>query len=194
MLEHLRRFAHTVVIEHLRGQRYTRYRGLELMGHIVDEIILHLCQFLLPERHDYSIDRKDQQQDREEKRRNKELDGMINIVLLIREIDLYVIDPCPAVVGKQSLNKSVVLVGLLRIVTRSLVDHASHAVHYGEFKWQCYTIGRKLRLQQIGHYRRVSPLLNRQAAGLAYDIDHNLIEQRTLIDVLRAYSVSERHR
>ena len=49
--EHFRRFGHRLVLQHLRRKRYCRYRSLELMRHIVYEVILHLGNFLVPDSH-----------------------------------------------------------------------------------------------------------------------------------------------
>ena len=55
MLEHLWRFTYRRIFQHLCRQGNGRYRCLKFMCHIIDKVILHLRQLLLPE---YDINRK----------------------------------------------------------------------------------------------------------------------------------------
>ena len=57
MLEHLWRFTYRRIFQHLCRQGNGRYRCLKFMCHIIDKVILHLRQLLLPE---YDINRKDE--------------------------------------------------------------------------------------------------------------------------------------
>ena len=88
MLEHSRRLAHSRVFQHLCRQRNRRYRRLELVRHIVDEIILHLRQLLLAE---YDVNRKDerhQQYKSKYHRRYHKPDRIEDIILLSRKMYL----------------------------------------------------------------------------------------------------------
>lgn len=72
MLKHGRRFTYGRIIQHLGSQRNSRDRCLEFMSHIVNEIILYLCQFLLTENDVYGKNKSHQQYQR------KIIDGIMN--------------------------------------------------------------------------------------------------------------------
>ena len=72
LLEHGGTLAHALVVEHLCRQAYGGYGRLEFVCHVVDEIVLHLGQFLLPEGHDNGVDEYYQQNECEGERRHHE--------------------------------------------------------------------------------------------------------------------------
>ena len=73
MLHHVGRLRDRRVIEHLRSKRNTRDRSLELMRHIVDEVVLDLAQLLLSEHHIDDKNEKHQHYQGEHKRRDHEM-------------------------------------------------------------------------------------------------------------------------
>ena len=82
MLEHLGALAHAVVVQHLRGNRDGRDGCLELVRHVVDEVVLDLAQLLLPEGHGDGIQEHAQQQEGECQRGHQELHRREDVVAL----------------------------------------------------------------------------------------------------------------
>ena len=82
MLKRLGRLTDRLVVEHLSGERNGGDGSLEFMRHVVDEIIFHLRDFLLPEGHNDCIEEYYQDHKGEDKRWNHKLHRTENVFRL----------------------------------------------------------------------------------------------------------------
>ena len=132
MLEHLGALAHAVVVEHLRGNRDGRDGCLELVRHVVDEVVLDLAQLLLPEGHGDGIQEHTQQQEGECQRGHQELHRREDVVALGGEHDVQRVLLALRVIGEKHQAVNV----LLRHwgVAAGLIDDTVGAVHDRKLK------------------------------------------------------------
>ena len=103
------------------------------MGHVVDKVVFHLRQLLLPESQDDCAHEGDKQNEGEDKRRYHEAYGVKDVVALGREVDLEVVHLVFRVVGEEGLDEHRVLVAERWLIACRAVDDCSHAVDYREF-------------------------------------------------------------
>jgi len=74
------------------------------VGHVVDEVVLHLRQTLLPEQGDHREDKGDQEDEREEQRGDEKIQLAIHVVPLCREIDPQLVELGRWIVREQGLR------------------------------------------------------------------------------------------
>ena len=89
MFHHARAFAYSLVVKHLSSQRYTAYWCLQLVCHIVDEIILYLRISFLSEYYEYCEDESNEQYKRKYNRWYHETHTTEYVLVHIREVYLY---------------------------------------------------------------------------------------------------------
>ena len=89
MLEHGGRLFDAIVVQHLSCQRDARYRGFQLVRHIVDEVVLDLrIAFLTEDDHNRKHE-GDKQHDGEDHRRNHKPHTRENVGVHVGEMDLH---------------------------------------------------------------------------------------------------------
>lgn len=190
LLEHGRTLAHALVVEHLRGQADTRNRRLELMGHVVDEVVLHLGEFLLPEGHDDCIYEDYQQYKGEGECRHHEGYRAEDVVLLGREIDLEEAARAVGIVGEEGLDEHIVAVVGPWVETGALVEYRARIVGHGELEGHLQAEGIQLLAQIAGDGGAVGALVDRTRGGRRYDVENHLVHQAFLIEEAVAVSVA----
>ena len=89
MLLHLLALGNRWVVEHLCSQTDAGNRRLQLMGHIIDEIVLDLSISLLSEDDHDGEDEGDEQHQRENDARNHEAHTGEDVAVHIREVNLH---------------------------------------------------------------------------------------------------------
>ncbi len=164
------------------------------MGHIVDEIVLHLCELLLPERKYYSAHKRHKQDEREYERRYHEPYRVEDIVTSGREIHLEVIHLVLGVIREEGLYKHARLVLHRRAEAGRLVHECPDAVHHRKLKRQRQPVVVKLRTQIPCHLRRVGSLCDRTVARLVEYREYHLVKQPFLIEILPPHELAHRRR
>ena len=189
MLEHLRRLPDCGVFQHLGSKRDGRYRCLELMRHVVDKVILHLCQLLLTEDDVDGEDECNQQYDSEYHRRNHKTNRVEDIIFLTGKVHLH----------NTHLRRRIILEQRLRIrvftpsvfVVRATIYFTSIFIDHRKMVEQLYTIINKVRFQIIIQLLKVHPFANRFIACLVNHPQSHIVEQKTLIHIPIFNSVSQ---
>lgn len=182
VLEQRRTLGYRGVVEHLCRQRDGRDRGLELVGHVVDEIVFHLGELLLTEGYDDGKQEGDQQDEGEGKRGYHEFDRTRYVVPLRGEVDLQVVDTGRRIVGEDGLCEEipldfrVILVGTVQDFVVLVVD--------GKLEGEVEPIVLKLRFQIGFQFLDVDTLHYGPGTGFAEHVENHLVEQSLLIEVL----------
>ena len=88
VVEHSLALRHRGVMEHLRGQRDGRDRCLELMGHVVDEVVLDFREPLLPEDGVDGEDEGDEQNQGKDDGRDDEAHTGKDVAVQVRKVDV----------------------------------------------------------------------------------------------------------
>ena len=113
------------VVKHLSGKRDTRNGSLELMCHVVDEVVLYLAQLLLPESQYNSVDKHCHEQECESKRRQHELDRREDILTLGWECDIQRAVVAIRIVGEEKLRVDRALSFDARIIAFGRIGEAA---------------------------------------------------------------------
>ena len=172
--QHLGRLGHGVVVQHLRRQRDGRERRLELMRHVVDEVVLHLRKFLLAEDENHRDDERDEQDEREDDSRDGEGQRTVDVFSELGEVDLQHTHLLHRVVAEERLCERVLLA--LRVVVGAL-EHALPVVRmYGKVVLQVDAVCAELRLEQLVQFAEVDAVLQRTVARRVEDAVHHLID------------------
>ena len=181
MVEHLLRAGHAGAVEHLRGQRDARYRGLQLVGHVVDEVVLHLRVLLLPEDGDDGEDEREEQHDGEDDARNHESHAGVDVLRHVGEVDFH-----DAPLGLRVVVEEHLLVAILLAlvgVVGAAVDLASVLCGDGEVVGDVDAIVHQLGLEVLVEELEVDAFLERLLRCGIDDGQHHLVEQCLLVDV-----------
>ena len=158
MLEHLWRFTYRRIFQHLCRQGNGRYRCLKFMCHIIDKVILHLRQLLLPE---YDINRKDkchQQYQRKYQRRNHEAHRIKEIIPSPRKMNFQNTRLCRWIILKQCLLIS--LITSFLFIVRTTINTSSFFIKHFIMERQIYTIIIQIRLQITVQIPEPNPFSN----------------------------------
>ena len=89
MFHHRLALGHRLVVHHLCRQGYAGYRGLQFVGHVVDKIILYLCQPLGAEDGHDGEDERDEQYQGEDDARYHKLHRRVDILVHGGEVYLH---------------------------------------------------------------------------------------------------------
>ena len=154
------------------------------MGHVVDEVVFHLGQFLLPESHDNREYKYDKQYQRERKRRHHERDRREDIIFLCREVDFQIVEFAAGIVGEQSLDKHVVGRYARGHIPRRLVLDSAEIVDHGIFKRHSYAESIELLTQVAADNGRIGAFAYRPLARAADDVEDHIVDHAFLIVVL----------
>ena len=130
LLKHGRRLAHALIVEHLCRKRYRRYRCFELVRHVVDEVILHLGEFLLSERHYDGVDEYHKQNEGEGEGRHQEGYRREDVVGGGGKVDFQIVVRAVDIVGEERLHEHVVAVVGGGAVSGRPVEDGAGVVHH----------------------------------------------------------------
>ena len=181
MLHHLIRLWHRVVVEHLCGERDAGDRRLQLMRHVVDEVVLHLAVALLPEDDDNREDEGDEQDERKHNARYHEADAREDIAVDVGEVHTQHTHTRRRLIAIERLG-----VGELRTlvaIVGTTVNLAAILRTHGEVVRDVDTVVDELSLDVLVEDAEVDALLQRFVGRRIEHIHHHLIEQGALIDV-----------
>ncbi len=128
------------------------------MCHVVDEIVLHLRDFLLPESHDDGEHEYYQQYERESKCRHHERDRRKYIVLLCGKVHFQIILRAGDIVGEQSLDKHAVAAVVAHCISRRFIKDGTGMVHDRVLKRNMKAECVKLLPQISTHKHRIGTL------------------------------------
>ena len=181
MLDHLRRLRQALVVHHLRGQRDTRYRGLQFVGHVVDEVVLDLRVAFLSEDHDDGEDKRHQQDKREDDRRDHEAHTGEDVTVHLGEVDAYDAATVGRVVAKEHLTETA-LHPLVRVVGAAIDLSSVLGLHHKVVR-DVDAVVHHLRFQVLVQQLEVDALLERFLRSGIEDIIDHLVEHALLIDV-----------
>ena len=127
VFQHRRCLGYSLVVEHLCSQRDTADRRLQLVGHIVDEVVLNLRIALLAEDDEDREDKGDNQHNREDDSRNHKSDAREDIGTHVGEVNLHHTHLRRRVVAEKRL-----LIGVL-LTFLTIVRTAIHLTTIGCF-------------------------------------------------------------
>ena len=181
MLYHLVGFRHRVVVEHLRGKRDAGNRRLQLMRHVVDEIIFHLTVALLPEADHYREDESYYQNEREHNARYHEADTGEDIAVDVGKMNAQHTHPRGRLVAVERLG-----IGKLRpliAVIGATVNLTAVLRAYGEVIRDINAVVDELCLDVLIEDAEIDTLLQRFVGRRIEHVHHHLVEQGTLIDI-----------
>ena len=159
MLHHGLALGDTLVVHHLRRKRNAGDRRLELVGHIVDEVILNLRQSLRAEYRDYREDKGDEQHHGEDHTGNHEADRRVDVAVHIGEVQLDNSHLADRVVAEEYLGVGV-LFSLVGIVGTT-IDLATVLGRHGEMVANVDAIVHQLCLEVLVEQLEVDALLQR---------------------------------
>ena len=192
LLQHGGRLAHGRVAEHLRGQRYRRYGCLELVGHIVDEIIFHLRELFLTEGHDDGEYKDYQQYERESQGRYHKRYGAEDEVLARGEIYLEEMQPAGRVARKQCLHESIVGAGAVGLVACRAVLYDAGVVEHCKLKRHVEAECVELLCEIAAHHSGVCAVGDGAGRCGGDDIEYHIVDDAFLIQVMIAVHVLHR--
>ena len=193
MVEQCRRLVDRWVGEHLRSQGDGTDWRLELVGHVVDEVVFHLAEFLLSEHHYDDEQEEDEHDDREGKRRHHEGQATVEEELVaLWEIDLDVADSRRDIVVEQRLQKDSRLLGFLCREIWSVIDYRAVLVDDAEVVVEEDAHALKLIVERDEQLVDVQSLQYRLVVGLRQDAENHIIEQVLLIDILLHQHIVQR--
>ena len=115
MFHHRLALGYALVVHHLGCQRYTGNGGLQLVGHIIDKVVLYLRQPLRAEDSYYREDKGDEQHYREDDTRYHKADRRVDIAVHIGKVNLHDTHLRGWVIAEQHLRVSV-LFAFFRVV------------------------------------------------------------------------------
>ena len=130
VLLHLRALGHALVAQHLRCQRDTADGGLQLVGHVVDEVVLDLCVALLAEDDHNGEDERDEEHQGEDDGRNHESHRGVDVLAHLGEVDAHHAHLRGRVVAEQGL--CIAVFGPRLFVVRAAVHLAAVGCVHGE--------------------------------------------------------------
>ena len=192
MFQHRRRLGHSIIVEHLCSQRDTADGRLQLVGHIVDEVVLDLRIALLAE---YDIDGEDEGNEQN----NRKDDGWDHkrhtgedVGAHIGEMDLHHTHLRRGVVTEEGLLVGVFLT-LLAIV-RTTVYLAAVGSFHTEVVRDVDAIVHQFDLDVTIEQLEVDALLQGLVAGGIEDVIDHFVEQRLLIDITVTDNLLQRFR
>ena len=181
MLHHFLRLGHTVVVEHLSRQGDAGYRCLQLVSHVVDEVVLHLAVTLLAEHHHDGEHKGDKQYQGKHHTGYHEPHARINIAIDVREMHLHHAHLRSRIVAEEHLRigKLHALVGIVG----TTVHLATVLCGNREMVRNVDTIIHQFRLQVLIEYLEVNSLFQRLFRCRIKHIHHHLVEQRLLVHI-----------
>ena len=181
MFLHLLALGDRRVVEHLCCQTDAGDRRLQLVGHVVDEIVLDFRVPLLTEDDHDGEDEGDEQHQREDDARNHEAHTGENVAVHIREVNLHDTHLRLRVVAEKHLRIAVLL---------ALVAKIWAAVHLSSIL-RCHrevirdvdAVVHHLCLEVLIKLLEVDSLLQRLVRCRVEDGIHHLVEQSLLIHI-----------
>ena len=192
MLRHCLALLHGVVVEHLRCQRDTGDGRLQLVRHIVDEVVLNLGESLLSEHEHQRDDKRDEQDEREHQRRNQKAYRREDVFVHPREVDAH----------HTRLVLRIVLEKQLRIgILLTLVDIVGTTVYLApilrgnsEMIGDVNAVVHQFSLKVLVEQLEVDTLIERfLRSGVEDAIDH-FVEQCFLINIAVSHNLTHRLR
>ena len=192
MTQHCRTLAHTVVVEHLCRKRYTCYRCLQLVSHVVDKVVLYLGVSLLPEYHYDGEDEGDEQHECEHHRGYHKAHTREDISVDVGEVDSHHTHLRRGVIAKEHLR---ICVGQSVL---GIVWTAIHLPAVGcrnrEVIWYVDTVVQQFSSYVLVEQLKVDALPQRFVARSIEYVIHHLVKQRLLIDVSVSHYLLQRLR
>ena len=184
VVEHGLALAHGGVSQHLCGQRDGGDGRLELVGHVVDEVVLDLRQPFLAERDIDGVDERQEQDERENDGRYDEPDAGEQVLVHLGKVDDHHAHLRGRRVGKEQLG--VGIVGPAFLVVRTAVNLAAVAREDAEVVGQFDAVGQELRPYGLVELLEVDSFLQRLVAGPAEQGADHLVDQCALVLVASA--------
>ena len=192
MLEHGLALRHAVVVEHLCRQGDAGDRCLQLMRHVVYEVVLYLCVTLLTEDHDDGEEERYEQHDCERHRRDHEPHRREDVSVHLREVYLHDTHFRLWVVAEENLRIGKLL-AFVRIFGTA-VDLTTVLCGHGEMVRNVDAVVHQLCLEVLVKQLKVDALFQRLVRCRIENGVDNLVEQRFLVDVTVLHNLLQRFR
>ena len=181
MFHHLVALWHAVVVEHLGGERDAGDRCLQLVCHVVDEVVLDLAVALLPEDDHDGEDERDEQDDGEHHAGNHEPDTGEDIAVDVGKVNAHHAHVRCRVIAEEHLAIGV-LTALITIVGTP-VDLTSVLCRDGEVVRDVDAVVHQLSFDVLVEDLEVDTLFQRFVRSRVEHVHDHLIEQSLLIDI-----------
>ena len=181
MLGQLLGLRHALVIHHLCSQRDGGDRSLQLMGHIVDEIVLYLRIALLTEDNHNREEEGDEQYDGKDDAWNHEPYAGKNVAAHFGEMHLDNTHLRLRIVLEEVLRVSVFLT-FFRIVGTT-VNFTAIGSRHGEVVWDVDTVIGQFLTDIVVEHTEIDAFLQGFVASSIQYIIYHLVEQTFLIDI-----------
>ena len=192
MFQHRRRLIHSIVVEHLCGQRDTADGRLQFVGHIVDEVILDLRIALLAEDDINGEDEGDEQHDCKDDGRDHEPHTGEDVGTHVREVDLHHAHLRRRVVVEERLLVGVLLTFLA--VVRTTVNFTPIGRLHTEVVRDIDTVVHQFYLDITIEHFEIDTLFQRLVAGSIEHLVDHLVEQCLLVDITVTHYLLQRFR
>ena len=174
VFHHLLALCNALVVEHLGSKRDAGDRSLELVGHIVYEVVLYLRISLLAEYHHDGEDKGYEQHQCEHHRRYHEADARIDIATHVGEVNLHNAHLVGRVVAEEHLRVGIFYA--IASIVRTAVNLATVVGGDGEVIWYVDTIVHQLCLDILVEESEVDAFLQWFLRSLVEDVVNNLVK------------------
>ncbi len=154
------------------------------MSHVVDKVILHFSELLLPECHNDSEYKNYHHYHRECESRQHEGYRLVDIVLFGWENDFQVVVSESRIMRKEDLGEHIVLIGNRWMKILGSVYWRSCTVYDLVFEWHVQAQCVKLFAQILPYDSRVGSLYERTPARLAYKVYYHIVDEAFLMKIL----------
>ena len=183
--EHARRLGDGFVVEHLRGERDGGDGCLELVGHVVDEVVLDLGEFLLAEDEHHGDDEGDDEDEREDDGGHDEGEGAVDVLAKLGEVDLEHAHLLHGVVLEECLREGYLAAFL--VVVGALVDALSVIGIDGEVVVHVDAVVGQFGLEVLVELQKVDAVLQWPVAGRVEHGVDDFVNEVFLVEVAFAH-------
>ena len=155
------------------------------MGHVVDEVVLHIVELLLTEDGDDDEDEQQQHDEREDERGHHERHTRIDEVAVAGgEEKFHIRDAFRKVVGKEHLHVGACQLGILGVVALGTIDVGAVAVDDGKLILERQAHMLKLAAEHGVELLHIDTLQDGFVRGLGQDAEHHVVQHFLLIHIL----------